>query len=202
MLNKILLTKGVCKSKMEQKKIAISNVKTQDMVQVALMAALTYIATAVINVPMGSILKGVVHLGDTMIFLAAVLLGGKKGFLSSAIGMCMFDLFSPYIIWAPFTFFIKGIMAYIAATVAYRKNYNGNNMWNNTIAFALGGIWMIAAYYAAGVFIMHFIMNVAFGQAFILSAAEIPGNITQVVAGMILALPLGKILKKANVIRK
>jgi len=187
---------------MEQKKVAINNVKTQDIVQIALMAALTYISTAVINVPMGSILKGVVHLGDTMIFLAAVLLGRKKGFLSAAIGMCMFDLFSPYIIWAPFTFFIKGVMAYIAGTVAYRKHYDGNNTWNNIIAFTLGGIWMIAAYYLAGVFIMHFVMKVAFGQAFILSAAEIPGNIAQVVAGIVLAIPLGKILKKANVIRK
>jgi Predicted membrane protein len=198
----IVLIKGVCGLKMEQKKMVLSNVKTQDMVQVALMAALTYIATATINVPMGSILKGVVHLGDTMIFLAAVLLGRKKAFLSSAIGMCMFDLFSPYIIWAPFTFFIKGIMAYIAGTVAYRKDYNGNNIWNNIIAFSLGGIWMIAAYYVAGVLIMHFVMNVALGQALTLSIAEIPGNIAQVVAGMVLAIPLGKILKKANVIRK
>lgn len=187
---------------MEQKKIAISNVKTQDVVQVALMAALTYIATAVINVPMGSIVKGVIHLGDSMVFLAAVLIGRKKAFLSSAIGMCMFDLFSPYIIWAPFTFFIKGIMAYIAATIAYRKNYDGNNMWNNIIAFALAGVWMIAAYYGAGVIIMHFVMNVAFGQAFILSAAEIPGNIVHIVAGIILAVPLGRVLKKANVIKK
>lgn len=187
---------------MEQKKVTLNNVKTQDMVQIALMAALTYIATAVINIPSGVIVKGVVHLGDSMVFLAAVLLGRKKGFLSAAIGMCMFDLFSPYVIWAPFTFVIKGVMAYIAGTVAYRKNYDGNNMWNNIIAFVLGGIWMIAAYYLAGVIIMHFVTKIAFGQAFILSAAEIPGNISQVVAGIVLAIPLGKAVKKANVIRK
>ena len=187
---------------MEQKKIAFNNVKTQDMVQIALMAAITYIATAVINIPSGVVIKGVVHLGDSMVFLAAVLLGRKKAFLSSAIGMCMFDLLSPYAIWAPFTFLIKGLMAYIAGTIAYRKHYEGNNMWNNIIAFALGGIWMIAAYYVAGVLIMHFVTKVAFGQAFLLSAAEIPGNIAQVVAGIMLALPLGKVLKKANVIRR
>lgn len=182
--------------------MAFNNVKTQDMVQIALMAALTYIATAVINIPSGVIVKGVVHLGDSMVFLAAILLGRKKGFMSAAIGMCMFDLFSPYAIWAPFTFVIKGVMAYIAATIAYRKDYDGNNMWNNVLAFILGGIWMIAAYYLAGVIIMHFVTKVALAQAFILSAAEIPGNISQVVAGMILAIPLGKALKKANVIKK
>lgn len=181
--------------------MAFSSVKAQDIVQVALMAAMTYIATAVINIPSGVIVKGVVHLGDSMVFLAAILLGKKKGFLSAAIGMCMFDLLSPYVIWAPFTFVIKGMMAYIAASIAYRKGYKGSSSWNNVLAFALGGIWMIAAYYAAGVIIMHFVMNVALGQAIILTAAEIPGNVTQVVAGIILALPLGKILKKANVIR-
>ncbi|MBC2579716.1 ECF transporter S component [Clostridium sp. DJ247] len=182
---------------MENKKVTASSVKVQDMVQVALMAAMTYIATAVINIPSGVIVKGVVHLGDTMIFLAAVLLGRKKAFLSAAIGMCMFDLLSPYAVWAPFTFVIKGVMAYIAASIAYRKDYDGNNVLNNIAGFALSGIWMIGAYYVAGVIIMHFITNIAFSQAFILAAAEIPGNITQVVAGIVLALPLTKILKKA-----
>lgn len=186
---------------MESKKIVVNNVSVQDMVQVALMAAMTYIATAIINIPSGVIIKGVVHLGDSMVFLAAVLLGKKKGFLSAAIGMSLFDLLSPYAIWAPFTFIIKGVMAYIAGTIAYRKSYQGNSIWNNILAFALGGIWMIGGYYIAGVVIMHFVTKVAFAQAFILSAAEIPGNIAQVVAGMALALPLGKALKKANIVK-
>lgn len=187
---------------MESKKVALSNGKVQDMVQIALMAAITYIATAVINIPSGVIVKGVVHLGDSMVFLAAVLLGKRKAFLSAAIGMCLFDLLSPYAIWAPFTFVIKGTMAYIAAVIAYRNNYEGNNILNNILAFVLGGIWMIAAYYGAGVILMHFTTKIAFAQAFVLAAAEIPGNIAQVVAGIVLAIPLGKVLKKANVIRK
>ncbi|MCT8976376.1 ECF transporter S component [Clostridium sp. CX1] len=186
---------------MEQKKVAFSTLRVQDMVQVALMAAMTYIVTTVANIPSGVIVKGVVHLGDTMIFLAAILLGKKKGFLSAAIGMCMFDLLSPYAIWAPFTFVIKGVMAYIAASVAYRKGYKGNNPLNNVLAFTLAGIWMIAAYYVAGVLIMNLVMNIALGQAFVLAVAEIVGNITQVVAGIILALPLAKILKRANIVR-
>lgn len=197
-LNLVLCLRSV-KSTMEQKKATLSSLKVQDMVQIALMAAMTYIATAVINIPSGVIVKGVVHLGDTMIFLAAILLGKEKAFLAAAVGMCMFDLLSPYAIWAPFTFFIKGFMAYIASTVAYRKHYKGDNVWNNIFAFILGGIWMIAAYYVAGALIMHFVMKVAFGQAFILSLAEIPGNITQVIAGIVLALPIVKILKKAKV---
>lgn len=187
---------------MESKKATLNSVKVQDMVQIALMAAMTYVATAVINIPSGVIVKGVVHLGDSMVFLAAILLGGRKAFLASAVGMCLFDLLSPYAIWAPFTFVIKGVMAYIAATIAYRSNYKGDNMLNNVLAFTLGGIWMIAAYYGAGVILMHFTTSVSFNQAFILAAAEIPGNIAQVAVGMAIAIPLGKIFKKANIIRR
>lgn len=187
---------------MDSKNLVNSRLKVADIVQISLMAAVTYIATAVINIPSGVIIKGVVHLGDSMVFLAAILLGSKKAFLSASIGMSMFDLFSPYAIWAPFTFVIKGVMAYIAATIIYRKDYEGNNLFNNIFGCVLGGIWMILGYYIAGVAIMHFVTKIGYLQAFTLSAAEIPGNIAQVLVGMVLALPLGKVLKKANVIKK
>ncbi|MHC6178526.1 ECF transporter S component [Clostridium sp. JNZ X4-2] len=186
---------------MEQKKLSISDLKVRDMIQVALMAAVTYIATSVINIPTGVVFKGVVHLGDSMVLLAAVLLGRKKGFLSAAIGMSLFDILSPYAIWAPFTFFIKGIMAWIAATIAYRGEYNGERLWNNVLAFIMACIWMIAGYYMAGVLMMHYVTNISFSQAFVLSAAEIPGNIAQSIVGIVIALPLAKVLKKANLVK-
>ncbi|WP_446897771.1 ECF transporter S component [Clostridium sp. LBM24168] len=186
---------------MEQKKLDLSRLRVQDIIQISLMAAVTYIATAVINIPTGVIFKGVVHLGDSMVLLAAILLGKKKAFFSAAVGMSLFDILSPYAIWAPFTFFIKGIMAYIAASIAYRREYDGQSFWNNIIACIAAGIWMIAAYYFAGVILMHFVTNIAFPQAFVLSAAEIPGNIAQSIAGAAIALPLGKALKKVNLIK-
>ncbi|WP_123053313.1 ECF transporter S component [Clostridium sp. JN-1] len=186
---------------MEHKNSISSNITVQDIVQVSLMAAVTYIATAVINIPSGLLVKGVVHLGDTMVFVAAVLLGRKKSFLSAGIGMGLFDLLSPYAIWAPFTFFIKGIMAYIASTIAYRKGYNGENVLNNVFGFLLGGLWMVAAYYVSGSYIAHFTMNINLTQAFILTLTHIPGDIAQVAAGTVIAVPLCKVLKKANVVR-
>ncbi|MBR9647524.1 ECF transporter S component [Clostridium tyrobutyricum] len=186
---------------MEQKNLELNRLKVQDMIQIALMAALTYIATAVINIPSGVVFKGVIHLGDSMVLLSAILLGKKKAFFSAAIGMALFDMLSPYAIWAPFTFFIKGIMAYIAGTIAYRNHYNGEKFLNNIVAFIAAGIWMVAAYYIAGVMLMHFVTNIQFSKAFILSAAEIPGNIAQSIAGAVIALILGRILKKANIIR-
>jgi uncharacterized membrane protein len=178
---------------LENKKL-LSNFRVLDLVQIALMAAITYIATAVINVPSH---MGVVHLGDTIVFVSAILLGRKKGALSSAIGMSLFDLLSPYAIWAPFTFVIKGVMAFIAASVAYRGDFEGNNIWNNLLGFALGSVWMVGAYYTGGVIISYFCFGMPLNQSLIKSSLDIPGNIVQVTAGTILALPLAKMLKKS-----
>jgi len=172
----------------------LSSIKTIDIVQISLMAAITFIATSVIHVPT---FMGVLHLGDSMVFLSAILFGRKKSAIASAVGMCLFDLISGYTLWAPFTFVIKGVMGYIAGTIAYRKDYNGNNLSNNIFAFVVAGIWMIVAYYLGGTVILTFISKeFAFKQALLISLKDIPTNILQVVAGIVLALPLIASLKR------
>ena len=171
----------------------ISSIKTIDIVQISLMAAITFIAASVIHIPT---FMGVLHLGDSMIFLSAILFGRRKAAISSAVGMCLFDLISGYTMWAPFTLIIKGVMGYIAGTIAYRKNYDGNNFKNNIFAFVVAGIWMIVAYYLGGAIILTFISKeFALKQALIVSLKDIPTNIFQVVGGIALALPLITALK-------
>ncbi|MFT5873006.1 MAG: putative membrane protein [Clostridium sp.] len=172
----------------------IESIKTIDIVQISLMAAITFIATSVIHIPT---FMGVLHLGDSMIFLSAILFGRKKSAISSAVGMCLFDLLSGYTMWAPFTLVIKGVMGYIAGTIAYRKGYNGDNTSNNIFAFVMAGIWMVAAYYLGGAIILTFISKeFALSQALIVSLKDIPTNILQVIGGMALALPLISALKR------
>ena len=171
----------------------VSSIKTIDIVQISLMAAITFIATSVIHIPT---FMGVLHLGDSMIFLSAILFGRKKSAISSAVGMCLFDLMTGYTLWAPFTFIIKGVMGYIAGSIAYRKNYDGNNFSNNILAFVIAGIWMIVAYYIGEAIILTFISKqFALNKALIISLKDIPTNILQVVGGIILAMPLITALK-------
>ena len=47
-------------------------------------------------------------------------------------------------IWAPFTIVIKAVMAIIAASIALRKDYEGEKVWNNALAFIVAGLWMTA----------------------------------------------------------
>lgn len=82
---------------------------TQAIVVTAMCIALTYIFTAVVNIrlpfaPNG----GLIHLGNVPLFLAAIIFGRKTGALSGAFGMGLFDLFSGWTAWAPFTFVIVG----------------------------------------------------------------------------------------------
>ena len=86
---------------------------TQAIVVTAMCIALTYIFTAVVNIrlpfaPNG----GLIHLGNVPLFLAAIIFGRKTGALSGAFGMGLFDLFSGWTAWAPFTFVIVGLMGF------------------------------------------------------------------------------------------
>lgn len=176
-------------------KASRNSLNTIGIVQIGLMAALTYIATAVIAIPIGD--NAVLHLGDTVLFLCAILLGKKRGGVAAAIGMTFFDLFSPYYIWAPFTFVIKGVMAYIAGAIAYRSSFEGENLWNNLFAFIVAGLVMVFGYFLAGGCLNHFIYGIpTLRQGFIVALKDIPANILQVVGGIVIGLPLSIPLKK------
>jgi uncharacterized membrane protein len=183
---------------MERREKAFRNSSVLEIVQVGLMAAIVFVATSIIHF---QTFMGVMHAGDSMVFLAAILLGKKKAAVASAIGMALFDLTHGYLAWAPFTFVIKGVMAYIAATIAYRSELKGEKFINNMIAFVLAGIFMIVAYYIGGAIILSFLQadKQPFTQALILSAKDIPTNIAQVVVGILIAVPLLEALKKAGI---
>lgn len=181
---------------MDRKNIRV-NSKTLSMVQIALMIAITTIVTMTVRVPTYA---GYTHLGDSMIFLSVILLGKRKAVVSSSIGMCLADILSGYLVWAPFTLIIKGTMALVAALIVYRGKNDGTNVANNIVAFVAAGIWMVFAYYIAGAFVTSFLLseNVTFAQGLIVSLKDIPANIIEVLVGIALAIPLGKIIRKSS----
>ena len=86
--------------------------KTKKMVMAALMAALACIMTMIIKVP--SPLKGYVNLGDCIVLVAGWMFSPTYGVLAAGIGSAMADVFSGYLLYAPATFVIKGLMALTA----------------------------------------------------------------------------------------
>ena len=167
-----------------------SNSKFHKTVFTALMIAIIFISANLIRI---TTVGGFVHLGDCMVLLAAALLGKKRGALASGIGMALVDLYSGYIIWAPFTFIIKALMAYIAGAILeynHRKSY--------LVPFLISGIFMVVAYFFSGAIIAFLFTgssNTIIG-ALVYSAKDIIGNILQVGVGIVIALPLSKVLYK------
>lgn len=180
-----------------------SSSKTLELVQMGLMISIICVATMIIKLP--TILGiGYVHLGDSMIFLASILFGKKKGMITAALGMCLADILSGYAYYAPFTLVIKGIMALIAASIAYRGSYGGKNILNNIFAFITAGAWMVVGYFFAKIIIVQYILFKVdtLKEAVVIALASIQGNVAQAVVGMIIALPLIKVLHGRLKIRR
>jgi uncharacterized membrane protein len=174
--------------KMEMKNSSTkSSQRVREMVQIALMTALTYLSVSYLNIPNG--FGGVIHLGDSVIFVTAILLGTRQAAISGAIGMTMFDAFSPYAAYAPYTFVIKLGMALIVGLLANSADAKGNNWVKNIMGIVLAGAWGVAGYYGAEAIMTGSLYAPVVG---------IPGNVIQVAAGGAIAVALLMALKNTK----
>lgn len=167
-----------------------SSVRTHDLIVCSLLTALVFIATRFMNIRLPiSVNGGLIHLGNTILFMSAIVFGKKKGAIAGAFGMALFDILSGWILWAPFTFIIRGAMGYITGHIAYLGNKNGNNVVYNFIGILAASIFMIAGYYLTEV--------ILYGN---LTApiTSIPGNVIQLVVGAVVAIPLSAALKRTK----
>ena len=160
--------------------------KTQKIVIASMLAALCCVATRIIKIP--SPLKGYLNLGDCVVLLSGWLLSPTYGFLAAGIGSALADLFSGYIIYAPATFAIKGIMAIIA----YFCFKGMHNKLGNTPSRIIGGI-LAEIEMVLGYFIFE-----GFMYGFVPSIVNIPANGVQGIAGVIIGIILVKIFEKSK----
>lgn len=148
--------------------------------------ALVFIATGFINLRLPIVANGgLIHLGNVPLFLAAIIFGKKTGAISGAIGMALFDLFSGWTLWAPFTFVIVGIMGWVVGKITEDKSHN-TILWYVIAILAALAIKIVGYYIAEGII---------YGN-WVAPAASIPGNIVQILTAAVIVLPLAKPLKK------
>jgi uncharacterized membrane protein len=165
------------------------NSRIQDMVITALMIALTYVATWLINIRlpfMGS--GGLIHLGNVPLFIAAILFGKKTGALAGGIGMGLFDLLSGWTAWAPFTFVIVGLMGYEVGWFAERRPIK-NTALNDAVSMVLALIIKIVGYYFAEV--------ILYGN-WIAPIGSVPGNICQVGVAAVIVMAMLPVLRRVT----
>ena len=155
----------------------------QKLILCAAFAALTCLATLVIQIP--SPLSGFMNLGDALVLTSAVLLGPVYGTAAAGIGSCLADIFSGYAVYAPATLVIKSLMA--LALCLFLRVIRRPRFLAGLLGVIAAESVMVFGYFAYDGFLLGFGMGAAVG---------IPANLIQAALGIIIAMCLVPILKK------
>lgn len=161
--------------------------KTRKIVMAALLAAYTCVTTMIIKIP--SPLKGYLNLGDGIVMLAGWTLSPTYGFVAAGIGSGLADILSGYVIYAPVTFIIKGLMALVAFWGFKLLNKKISGMCSRIICCVVAESIMILGYYV--------FEGIIYG--FAASVVNIPANAAQGVAGAALGIVLIKVFEKSKI---
>lgn len=156
--------------------------KTQKIVLASMLAALTCVATMIIKIP--SPMKGYINLGDCIVLICGWILSPVYGFLAAGIGSALADIFSGYIVYAPATFAIKGLMAVVANFICKNKK----DILTKVLSGVSSEIVMILGYFT--------FEGCLYG--FSASVLNMPANIIQGVAGLVLGIVIIKLFEKST----
>ena len=166
------------------------NTKTRKLVLAAMLAAITCVATMIIKIP--SPLKGYLNLGDCVVLLAGWMLSPAYGFLAAGLGSGLADIFSGYIIYAPATFAIKGLMALIVHYGFRLLSKKMGNLFSRILSGVVAEAWMVLGYFVFEGFLYGFLPSVV----------NIPGNSAQGIAGVLIGTIMIKALEKSKILTK
>jgi uncharacterized membrane protein len=98
--------------------------RTKPLVYAALGIALVFCCTAFVNVRLPVAASGgLIHLGNVPLFIIAILYGRRLGALAGGLGMALFDVVGGWLLWAPFTLVIVGLMGYTVGAIC-EKNHS------------------------------------------------------------------------------
>ncbi|ABR49813.1 conserved hypothetical protein [Alkaliphilus metalliredigens QYMF] len=163
----------------------------QDLAILGLLTALVAVATMAITVPVPAT-EGFIHMGDSMIFLAAILFGKRKGAIAAGAGSALADVLLGYTHWAIPTLIIKGLMGYMVGAIANQENEEVMNT-RNIASLIVGALWMVGGYFVAGGLMK---------GSFAISLVSVPANLIQGIGGAILFVPIGVALKRTKYFQK
>ncbi|MCS7233254.1 MAG: ECF transporter S component [Synergistetes bacterium] len=155
--------------------------KSKKIATFSLYSALVCIATF-IHVPIPGY-RIYFNLGEGAIYTIAILFGGAAGGIAGGLGSALADLILGYPLWAPFTLVIKGIEGFVVGKVGKK---------NKVLALSIGATVMITGYSLAAGFL--------YGIGAI--PVEALTDLVQCSVGILVALPLVRILHKSSLEEK
>ena len=130
--------------------------------------------------------------GGTYTQLACALATILAGFLAAGLGSALADLLSGYVIYAPATFVIKGLMALAA--------FYGYKFLRQKVGLLLSGI--LGGLLAEIIMVLGYFVFEGFLYGFVPSMVNIPANGVQGVAGIIVGVVLMRVLEKTEVVTR
>lgn len=160
-----------------------------------ILAAVIMIATMVFQFPIPMpALKGYVNFGDGVIMAAAIIMGPSAA-ISAAIGSALADLLSPYALFAPATFIIKGSMGLLAGIVFRR--FPNIKVISAAGIMAVCEVIMVSGYFLFEMFYYALTHSpIALKQGAATAAIALPFNLVQAIAAILLGLAMMPVAKR------
>lgn len=152
----------------------------------AVFAALVCVATIVFVIPIPAT-HGYFNLGETVIYTATLLFGPLVGGFAGGVGAGLADVINGYSQFAPGTLIIKCLEGLIVGFL-YRKMMHISKKPSAMaiVAIIAGGLEMVAGYFIYEVAVLNYVPFDALG--------EIPFNVVQMIVGLVVALPVVRII--------
>ena len=147
-------------------------------------AALTCAVTLLVHIPI-PLANGYVHLGDTVIMLAASLLPTPYAAVSAALGGALADVLSGAAVWTPATLIIK---AAVAACFTAKKD---KTLCRHNLTACVAAVIITAAGYFAAEWIIY--------RSIPACIASIPWNVAQSVMSSVIYLLIAPAIDKTDV---
>jgi len=151
--------------------------KIQKLTIAALFAALTCVATMIIKIPTPGT-GGYIHPGDALVILCGIFLGPIYGGLAAGMGSALADLLGGYLIYAPITFIIKGLVAVVVFIVYHKLSVI---IKVSTIRCVICGIFSTLIV-VTGYFLYEIFLSGTGG-----AIASVPANLIQGASGLIIS---------------
>lgn len=155
--------------------------KTLTLTLTAVFTALCTVVTMFVLVP-DPATKGYINVGDSIIFLCAVMMGPIPALFVGGIGSMLADLLLGYVAWAPFTLVIKGLEGLICGALAHRlfakKEGSKFTVFAVVLAMLCSAAEMVTLYFFSG-----WILQGSAAAAI----ASIPSNLIQASLSLVIA---------------
>ncbi len=148
------------------------------VVRLALIASVVMVATLFLKVTTPT---GYIHLGDGVIYGAALAFGGNFAAVAGGLGSAMADVLGGFPIWAPWTLVIKGVSGWAIGRLGQNQGRG-----RQIAAMAVGAAWTVAGYAA--------VTSVMYSPA--AAIGESLGNLAQTGSGIVIGLILAPALSR------